>query len=315
MASSDWKSAEQIAALLEKTLTPDANVRHNVLLPIVGRPDRKPRQCDVVVSYGKAPRESIAIVEVQKRSRKPDITTFHGWVAKMREVGAQQLICVSQHGYPASIIDEVASRIGPSVKLMTLRDLERGDGLSQLVMLPYRLHVTRVFDILAVGTVGVRSVEGAEEVLPEISFSSSDPAFSVTRGGPPLTMNEVIAAALDGANVSPRPPVLGITHLDADLPFKPEHDLWLHQGGTSFHVREWLVKVRVTFATEQRTTGHVPVSHLVYRQEMLDGVLAWVASMSVEYEGEQRLINIAFKRDNEGMLTCAGVWRAPTAAI
>lgn len=117
----NWKTAEHIAAMLEKAVSPDAMVQHNVFLPVIGRPNRKPRQCDVVVTYGKEPRTSRAIVEVQKRNRKPDITTFDGWVAKMREVGAQQLICVSEHGYPQSIIDKVALEIGPTVKLMTLR--------------------------------------------------------------------------------------------------------------------------------------------------------------------------------------------------
>ncbi len=119
-----WQTVEKVVAVLEKVLEPSAHVEHNVRLPVIGRPRRRPRQCDVVITYGKAPRQTTTIVEVQDRGSKPNLTTFHGWTRKMREVGAQQLICVSERGYPKSIIDDVASVYGPTVHLMTLQDVE-----------------------------------------------------------------------------------------------------------------------------------------------------------------------------------------------
>ena len=118
-----WKLIERITALLEKSICSTANVQHNIKLPVLGSPSGRKRQCDVVITAGDSPRETVTIVEVQKRKGKPDITTFHGWLKKMREVGAQHLICVSTRGYPSSIIEE-ANRIGPTVRLLTLKEIE-----------------------------------------------------------------------------------------------------------------------------------------------------------------------------------------------
>ena len=119
--SISWQVVEDVAGLLEKALTPYAEVKRNVRLPVIGK--TRKRQCDIVITYGLPPRRTISIVEVQKRDRKPDITTFHGWCRKMQEVGAQHLICVSMRGYPQSIIDDVATIYGPTVRLLNLKEL------------------------------------------------------------------------------------------------------------------------------------------------------------------------------------------------
>lgn len=142
----DWKLIERITALLEKSLSPSATVRHNVMLPVIGKPNRSPRQCDIVIEYGEPPRHIITIVEVQKRNRKPTITTFHGWIAKMREVGAQSLICVSALGFPKSIIDDVKTTHGPTVRLLKLEQLQEPTILDLSFVVPYMLcikpHIT-----------------------------------------------------------------------------------------------------------------------------------------------------------------------------
>ena len=68
--SPNWRLAERIAAMVEKALTPMAKVEHNVRLPVLG--SRRKRQCDVVVTFGVEPRQSIAIIdgsEAQKETR------------------------------------------------------------------------------------------------------------------------------------------------------------------------------------------------------------------------------------------------------
>lgn len=305
-ASSDWKRAEHIAALLEKMLSPDAKVQHNIFLPVVGRSDRKPRQCDVVVTYGKEPRTSVAIVEVQKRNRKPDINTFHGWVAKMQEVGAQQLICVSEHGYPKSIIDEVALRIGPTVKLMTLRQLEQGDDITQLVMLPYRLHTDRSFEVLSIEAIKLKAErEQIDGINAHTEVSTEDAIFSVGPHGSRLSLNGLVANLLTNANLNPWPHVPEST-IDVSLQFKSKHDVWLHSGIGAVHVKEWTVLVRVFFKTTQRSLPNIDTAHLVYQQEFVDGVVAWVATAKIEIEGEPVELRMVFKRDHEGYLTIAG---------
>ena len=63
----DWKETEQMVAQLERMLTPSAKVQHNVNLPVIGSKTGRKRQCDVVITYSKPPRETITIVEVQDR--------------------------------------------------------------------------------------------------------------------------------------------------------------------------------------------------------------------------------------------------------
>ena len=43
-----WRVVEEVAALLEKSITPFARVEHNVKLLVIGKPRR--RQCDVVIT-------------------------------------------------------------------------------------------------------------------------------------------------------------------------------------------------------------------------------------------------------------------------
>jgi hypothetical protein len=76
-----------------------------------------------VIEEGTEPRQTISIVEVQKRGSKPEINDFNGWIVKMRDVGAQHLICVSALGFPVSI-EEKADQIGPTVRLLTLKQIE-----------------------------------------------------------------------------------------------------------------------------------------------------------------------------------------------
>jgi len=121
----DWQLQEKVVALLERHIANSASVRRNVHLPVLKSASGRTRQCDVVVVEGKEPRTTISIVEVQKRQSKPDINEFNGWVEKMREVGAQHLICVSSADFPKSI-HEKSDEIGPTVRLLTLRQLEQG---------------------------------------------------------------------------------------------------------------------------------------------------------------------------------------------
>src|SRR5262245_11249284 len=118
-----WKTVEKVVAFLEKSLAPAANVRHDVHLPnlVTGNPE----QFDVVVDAGEGPRMLRSVVEVQKRGKRVAPNDFRGWCKKREEVGAHRLICVSAEPFPKSIIDDVTKRLGPTVRLVRLRDLER----------------------------------------------------------------------------------------------------------------------------------------------------------------------------------------------
>ena len=119
----DWKTQEKVVTIIERHLGQGAKVRRNVHLPVLESKIGRTRQCDIVIEEGTEPRQTISIVEVQKRGKKPEINEFGGWVKKMREVGAQHLICVSELGFPRSIKEE-ADLIGPTVRLLTLKKIE-----------------------------------------------------------------------------------------------------------------------------------------------------------------------------------------------
>ena len=118
-----WKLKEKIVTIIERHLEHDAVVERDKNLLVLTSKSERTRQCDVVITAGAKPRQTISIVEVQKRESKPTINDFEGWVTKMRQVGAQHLICVSEKGFPSSI-EERADELGPTVRLLTLKQLE-----------------------------------------------------------------------------------------------------------------------------------------------------------------------------------------------
>lgn len=124
--SNQWKEAELLVKLIEEQVSPDALIEHNVFLPVLSSTTGVKRQCDLVIRTGQKPRQTISIVEIQDRNRKVDITIFDGWMQKMKDVGAQHLICVSKKGFPKSV-EEKARFIGPTVRLVKLEEFEDGE--------------------------------------------------------------------------------------------------------------------------------------------------------------------------------------------
>lgn len=119
MSKEDWLTTEKLVQLIEKSLSPESSVEHNVKLPDLTSNSKVKRQCDIVIKTGHSPRETITIVEVQSRTSKFNITFFQGLIQKMRDVGAQHLICVSTQGFTKSI-KEKARELGGSVRLVKL---------------------------------------------------------------------------------------------------------------------------------------------------------------------------------------------------
>ena len=303
----NWRSGEKVAAILEKLLAPSATVKQNVFLPVIGQPRRKPRQCDVVITYGEEPRQNIAIVEVQKRNRKPDITTFHGWLAKMREVGAQQLICVSALGYPQSIIEEVATRIGPTVTLMTLQELDRVTEPGHIII-SFLISSTPKYQFEEIGVI---KLEGAPAVQ-RAELSSHDKLFSIGDSVERLNLYELTTNALNNT----LPPMFrerGIEEPDSysiELVFNfKTQGLWIHLSDQRFKVAEWPIKLKI-----ERQLERIPVTNFAYRQESIEGVLAWIASAKMVVQGKEQELRIVFKPDSNGLLQVTAVLQSEGVA-
>ena len=126
-----WKTVEKVVALLEKSLSPESKVTHNVKLPCLSTGHLE--QCDVLIETGNAPRITRTIVEVQKRNEKVKPNDFRGWCQKMQDVGANRLICVSAKPFSRSIKDKVAKEYGPAVLLVQLEALEASKWPIQIV--------------------------------------------------------------------------------------------------------------------------------------------------------------------------------------
>lgn len=117
----DWEETERLVYLIEKSLNHECTVLHNQKMPVINSNSKRTRQCDIVIISGKEPRLTTTIVEVQRRKSRVDINTFNGWLEKIREIGAQHLICVSKQSFPMSIIEK-ASQLGNTVLLINLKD-------------------------------------------------------------------------------------------------------------------------------------------------------------------------------------------------
>ena len=302
-----WQVVEEVASLLEKSLTPFAEVRRNVRLPVIGKTRR--RQCDVVITYGSPPRQTVTIVEVQKRARKPDINTFHGWCRKMREVGAQHLICVSMRGYPKSIIDEAATRYGPMVRLLTLNELRKPEVPGFAFVSPFLLHEQPQVTLEQVGP-GVRLEDAPAEA--SVEFGKADKVFTVDDSAEfqsileliSLVMRDVHNAFQQQRRQEPNSYRLSLTLGSVD------RTLWLHIDGQPYRVLDLPTNVRVEI-----TVLRIPLTVLEYHQESIEGALAWVAVAEGVSENKAISVRFVFKKDSEGLLRDVEVYQEGVESV
>lgn len=291
-----WRLVEKTVALLEKSLTPTAKVEHNVRLPVLGK--SRWRQCDIVITFGEPPRQTLAIVEVQKRKRKPNITTFHGWVQKMREVGAQHLICVSALGYPKSIIIEVATHYGPTVRLLTLEELQIQEANMLGLLFPSHFATLRK-PLFSVESVGPMILENPP-LIEGLELGASDKVFELGDTAGRLTLLEVISKALgectdtaiQGGWQEPDSYSAEIVLSSGEV-----RELWLHFGEQRFKVRKFPVRVRIGIHKSE-----IPLTCFAYTQEFIDGVLAWVVSAKHVSGDVDTRVQLVYKPDKDGFL-------------
>lgn len=293
-----WQTVEKVVALLEAALTPTAQVKHNVMLPVLGQSRR--RQCDIVITSGEPPRQTITIVEVQDRKSRPNINTFHGWLEKMREVGAQHLICVSARGFPDSIKEEVATRIGPTVRLMTLQQLKEIN-IHGLIFGNFIIHRTPNFTLIKLGS------QVKLDPQPNISrfeFKSDKRIFSANES---LERYTVIEAASEILNDF-LPSLLnsqGITDpnsytIDVLLASSPEYTLYIHIDEQKYKV----VSLSLILSVETRISK-IPLEHFEYIQESIEGAVAWISSSKAVIDGKEVSIQVVFQQDESGYLKAA----------
>ena len=291
-----WKTVEKVVALLEKSLAPEARVRHNVKLPCLSTGHEE--QCDVVIEIGQEPRVTRTIVEVQKRNERVKPNDFRGWCQKLRDVGANRLICVSAKPFPRSIKDKVAKELGPAVLLVRLEALEAKQWPFQIVNNAMKVFKSKV------------EVDGTIKPNPLLVFDPDNNPFQEYIG-------EVFSAAIIG-NVIRREgqtellPLLdlvneGVRMMNTrpDLIRLPEglHKVAMHWNPkeVSFcfngHTAR-ILEVKMVLTIENRSILF-PFEISSYTQEGHD-TLAWVVRAKGEVDGEEAEIRFTCVPNSDG---------------
>lgn len=114
---------EKIVEIFEKSINPTATIERDVQLPVINSSEGETTQCDIVITTGIKPRETVTIVEVQNRTRKPERNDVWGWIEKLNQVDAQHLICVSKKGFSKSV-KEIARLHSNKIKLIHLKEID-----------------------------------------------------------------------------------------------------------------------------------------------------------------------------------------------
>ena len=74
----DGKYLEGLVKLIERSISPGAKVEQNVQMPILTSKIGATTECDLVITAGDYPRQTVTIVEVQDRTNKPALNDFRG---------------------------------------------------------------------------------------------------------------------------------------------------------------------------------------------------------------------------------------------
>jgi hypothetical protein len=269
--ANNGKQFEQLVHLIERSISPNSTVEHDVDLPIINSRIGATTQCDIVIRSGMPPRQTITLIEVQDRGSRVKPNDFRGWKQKLEDVGAQHLICVSKQEFPASI-KEQASLSGSAIMLITLKestpeslplDFIRFRYYFRNFQLKKLTHVQPTISKSEAISLGVRG-----EVLSRTSVDSNERCWSV-----------------DGQNL------VTLYILCRDHFFPPEGQS-SGTGKISFDLKEGQplyyfvngVLIRAGLVCEFEWTNELierPVSILTYEQNEF-GALAWVAEISHE---------------------------------
>ena len=287
--------------LLEKSLAPDARVRHNVKLKNLKTGDEE--QCDVVVETGREPRVTRTIVEVQKRNRAVEANTFRGWLVKMDDVGASHLICVSAKPFPKSIKNTVAREYGPRVLLIRLEALEAKQWPFQIVNNSIKVTKSKVdvdnstypnpnplliFDA---------AINPFKEHIGQLLNSLSLPQ-AIRREGQDelLPMTDLINEGVRLMNK--RPDLIRLPEGVSQVPvsWNPKGVWFCHEGKTAP-----IQEVRVIFKVETKSvlfplgvSSYTPEGH---------GTSAWVVRATGQVDGEEAEIRFTCLPTTDGCFT------------
>lgn len=261
----NWKEIEKLVHLIEQSINPSSIVLHNQNLPVINSPSGRTRQCDVVIISGTEKRKTTTIVEVQNRNSSVDINTFNGWLEKIKEVGAQHLVCVSMQEFPSSI-KEKARQIGSSVMLVKLQQSLEPDTIPlQLINSKATFsdfNIQELFDLnLTYSKACIESTELTAEDLQISHFNINDEIFSING----ITLTSIFSISRD---------ILKQQNFNAnelhEIEIKDPQEIYVYIKGVFLKVIQLRYKIKWTHNI------HVITPSVMTYDQIEDGTLAWV---------------------------------------
>jgi hypothetical protein len=288
---------ELLVQIFEKSFDPSASIEHDVQMPVITSKIGATRQCDIVIRQGKKSRETITIIEVQDRTSKPSRNDFGGWIEKMKEVGAQHLICVSKLGFTRSQ-KEKALELGSTIRLIKLTDNE----ISQIPLnIDFKLFNNK-FDIQKnkfeytkfLKPSNVKELPISKGTKIDFIFDFNSKSFTTDKKNyfsmPQLLFNEL------GLNTQEESEKIQKGSTTLKIPsLKNKEVLFLYQG---FFMA---IEFEITFDWSYITT-EIPINILSYEQNE-DGTLGWVAEGVIIEGNKKTSIKTPFEPDgNNGYI-------------
>jgi hypothetical protein len=251
-----------------------------------------------VIEIGQEPRVTRTIVEVQTRNQRVKPNDFRGWCQKMRDVGANRLICVSAMPFPRSIKDKVAKDLGPTVLLVRLEALRTEQWPFQIVNNAMKVYRSTV------------EVDSAIKPNPLLVFHPDQNPFQEHIGElfNAASLPNVIQREGDAELL----PLMDLVN-DGVRRMNEHPELFRLPEGVCRHPMKWypkgvsfcfnghtapILEVRITYTVETRST---PFSFEIssYTQEGHD-TLAWVVRASGKVDGEDAEIRFTCVPNADG---------------
>lgn len=291
----EWKKTEKLVSVIEKFLTPDSRIEHNHWLPVVG--SHRKRQCDNVIFIKSGNKEIKYLVEVQKRKGKVAIGTFEGWVKKMQRVDAQGLICVSEKGFPKSIIEEVKNHYGSNtITLITLKEVDK-------LINPENIILDLTYDVKQKKfTYGNMTAPLFSEEAANINhqFSENEKIFISDTNPEPFSINQLVLQVISDTTNEPdfmqaiNSGQLGRKGI-INFVLGTNDNIYALVGDKKVKLLDWKFSVLVSIADVPYT---VDTKKFSYHHEIVGNALAWIAKTELKYENETVQVEFLAKMEN-----------------
>jgi hypothetical protein len=217
----------------------------------------------------------------------------------MRKVGAQHLICVSRKEFPKSITEE-AKKYGPTVRLVLLEDIEKGNWPIFVVD-----HSIRVLQRVTgdVTSVHLEIKAGQPFLYGPVKNNINDRVFRLDNSPNTLSLNDLISLYLDKHENQLKHNVAQIIKMH--FPDSGQH-LSLIQKAIKLDITSLDFEVEVEI--KEKT---FPMKCLGYRQTNI-GTLAWIMDATLQINGVEHDIQITLVPSGNGDFTLK-LWNLPNS--